>query len=76
MSGKFDCFRYVSNCLYNSCSSHVIIMSFMTIFVGMAARLFHKLKLLDKAEELYIGALVLDPEVQCAFILRFDYFFP
>lgn len=29
----------------------------------MAARLFHKLKLLDKAEELYIGALVLDPEV-------------
>jgi hypothetical protein len=51
-------------------------MSFMTIFVGMAARLFHKLKLLDKAEELYIGALVLDPEVQCAFILRFDYFFP
>ena len=30
----------------------------------MAARLFHKLKLLDKAEELYIGALVLDPEVR------------
>jgi hypothetical protein len=30
---------------------------------GMTARLFHKLKLLDKAEELYIGALVIDPEV-------------
>ncbi len=29
----------------------------------MTARLFHKLKLEDKAEELYIGSLIINPEV-------------
>lgn len=37
--------------------------------LGMTARLFHKLKLLDKAEELYVGALVIDPEVRVLLVL-------
>jgi len=57
------CCKYMSDYRISHILTEIVFLCpESSIVLGMAARLFHKLKLLDKAEELYIGALLLDPE--------------